>query len=82
MTTTWLPFAAFLAVMGALIGGYVVIIRRFQRANRETLLGLFDRVTVADFELARTPGSFSCPHMTIMNVASASCGICGSLGRH
>jgi hypothetical protein len=70
---------AFLAVMAALIGGYVVVIRRFQRANRETLLGLFDRATVADFELPGTPGSFRCPHISIMNVASASCGICGSM---
>jgi hypothetical protein len=70
---------AFLAAMGVLIGGYVVVIRRFQRANRETLLGLFSGATMADFELPDTPGTFRCSHMSIMNVASASCGICGPM---
>jgi hypothetical protein len=70
---------AFFAAMGVLIGGAVIVIRRFRRANRETLLGLFDRVTVADFELPDMPRSFRCSHMSVMNVASASCGICGPM---
>jgi hypothetical protein len=69
----------FMAAMGVLIGGYVVPIRRFRRANRETILGLFSGATVADFELPATPGAFRCSHMSIMNVASASCGICGPM---
>jgi hypothetical protein len=66
---------------GILFGSYAIFMRRFQRMNRDALLGAFDRATVADFEMPGGTSTFRCQHMSIMNVSSASCGICGPMTR-
>lgn len=69
MSTIWLLLLLFFA-------------RRFQRKNRDVLLGLFDRVTVADFEPSETAGTWRCFHWQMgSGVVSASCSLCGPLVR-
>jgi nitrate reductase gamma subunit len=79
---SFLWFAVYVAAMAALLGGYVFIARRHQRSVREAIsqAAVYMPVSVNSAATAAGNGpTFACPHFSVGNVRSASCGICGPL---
>ena len=81
---SYLWFAVYVAAMAVLLAGYMLIMRRHQRSVRETIRQAAVcaptlAMNTTTSSAARSGFTFACPHFSVGNVRSASCGICGPL---
>lgn len=76
MNVPWWELPADFAVIGALFSFYFYVTRRMRRQN----LAAIEAATVT-VRVTVPSVTYACPHMAIVGVQSASCGICGPLSR-
>lgn len=74
MTVPWWELPADLAVFAALFSFYFYVTRRMRRQNLAAIRAATVTVRVTVPSVTR-----ACPHMAIVGVATASCGLCGPL---